>query len=347
MTKLGISIMAGAIADMVAAAVDADSAGWHSIWTTEHYQRSATVPLSAMAAATSAARIGSGIMYGVGRTPLMLATEVRDIDELSGGRFTLGLGNGTRRMIRDWHGQDPAGPARRIEELVPLLRRLFHLADGRIVHHGRYYHVDITPMDGLAPPNREIPIYTAGVNRRMIQAAGRVADGLLGHVLFSPRYVDEVVRPAIEEGTGESGRDPDAFTLVGATLAVIHEDPEVARREAAAQLAFYCSVRSYATVLEVGGFGRQAERARDAFARSDWDGLVAAIDDDMIDALALTGTANDVAVGLQRFSKLYDQISVTGPMFRVSPQRAAENARSLIELPNFLPTLATTASGGQ
>ena len=89
-----------------------------------------------MALATSRCAVGSGIMYGVGRSPLMLAAEARDLDELSGGRFVLGLGNGTRRMISDWHGQDGAAPAARMEELVPLIRSIWRLEEGPVDHRG-------------------------------------------------------------------------------------------------------------------------------------------------------------------------------------------------------------------
>ena len=90
---------------------------------------------------TERCRVGTAIAYGVGRSPLTLAAEARDLDELSDGRFVLGLGNGTRRMISDWHGQDPEAPAVRMEELVPLLRRLWRLHEEPIDHDGRFYRL--------------------------------------------------------------------------------------------------------------------------------------------------------------------------------------------------------------
>src|SRR6202008_5021663 len=114
--------------------------------------RSATVTLAAVAERTTRCAIGAGIMYGVGRTPLMLAAEARDLDELSGGRLVLGLGNGTRRMIADWHGLDGAAPATRIEELVPLLRRLWRLNEAPVDHEGRFYRCIIRAMDPLTEP---------------------------------------------------------------------------------------------------------------------------------------------------------------------------------------------------
>ena len=73
----------------------------------------------------------------------MLAAEARDLDELSHGRFVLGIGNGTRRMISDWHGLDGDAPATRMEELVPLIRRLWRLHEGPVDHEGRFYRLRI------------------------------------------------------------------------------------------------------------------------------------------------------------------------------------------------------------
>jgi alkanesulfonate monooxygenase SsuD/methylene tetrahydromethanopterin reductase-like flavin-dependent oxidoreductase (luciferase family) len=98
-------------------------------------------------------------------------------------------------------------------------------------HEGRFYRLRIAALDDLASaPGRDIPIYTAGVNPRMIEAAGRVADGLLGHTLFSPRYIAEVVRPALERGAAHARRDPGDVALATYTLASAHEDREQLRR---------------------------------------------------------------------------------------------------------------------
>lgn len=191
----GVVVFGSSLESMAQTGAAADRAGFESIWTSELYNRSATVTLAALAPLTTSCAIGSGVMYGVGRSPLMLAAEARDLDELSHGRFILGLGNGTRRMISDWHGLDGDAPATRMEELVPLLRRIWRLDEAPVKHEGRFYRLSIAALDDLASETgRDIPIYTAGVNPRTIESAGRVADGLLGHTLFGPRYIEEVVR---------------------------------------------------------------------------------------------------------------------------------------------------------
>lgn len=328
----GISVFAASIESMAASAQAADAAGFDAVWTSELYNRSATVTLAAVAQRTSSCLIGSGIIYGVGRSPLMLAAEARDLDELSGGRMVLGIGNGTRRMISDWHGLDGDAPATRMEELVPLLRRIWKLHEGPIDHEGRFYRLKIQALDAMtSEPPRELPIYTAGVNPRMIESAGRVADGLLGHTLFTPRYIDDVVRPAIEKGAEHADRDPADVAIATLVMASAHADEEQARREAAAMIAFYGSVKTYGKLFEVCGFGREAEAMQTAFRARDMKAMVDAVTDDMIDEFAVAGTPRQVADGLSRFRGVADQIVLFPPSFQVAPERIAENLALLVE----------------
>lgn len=330
--KLGICAFAPSLEAMAGAAADADAAGFDSVFTSELYNRSATITLAAVAMRTSRCEVASGIIYGVGRSPLMLAAEARDLDELSGGRFVLGIGNGTRRMISDWHGQDGSGPASRLEELVPLLRRIWRLHEGPIDHEGRFYKLRIRALDDLASaPGRNIPIYGAGLAPRMIEASGRVADGLLGHTLFSPRYIREVARPALERGAVHAGRDPADVALATYTLAVASHDEEQARREAAAMIAFYGSVKSYGQLFDVCGFAAEAKAMQAAFAARDVDAMVGAVTDAMIDEFACAGTPAQVAAALRRYHGVADHVVLSPPSFRVSPGRIAENLALLTE----------------
>jgi alkanesulfonate monooxygenase SsuD/methylene tetrahydromethanopterin reductase-like flavin-dependent oxidoreductase (luciferase family) len=252
---------------MLSVARAAEDAELDAVWASEFYTHSATVALAAMTYATERLRLGSSIMYGVGRSPLVLATELRDLDQLSGGRIVAGLGNGTKRMISDWHGWDPDAPAVRMEELVPLLRQIWRLHEGPVRHEGCFYRMNLVPTAPVSAPLRtEIPVMLAAVRPRMCEAAGRVADGLAGHPLFTVKYVQEVVRPAIARGAARGERDPAGCELLGMVISVIHEDREHARREAAAQLAFYSSVKTYDQVLDAfsARASRSARRSRAA-----------------------------------------------------------------------------------
>ena len=94
--------------------------------------RSATVPLAVAAAATERIELGTGIALAFTRSPMVLALEALDLDELSGGRFVLGLGAGVRRLNASWHAAAYDPPVRRMRELVAAARELMAaLTEGR------------------------------------------------------------------------------------------------------------------------------------------------------------------------------------------------------------------------
>src|SRR5919201_1415760 len=187
----------------------AEDAGFARVWTNELYTHSATVGMAVAAQATQRCGIGSCIAYGVGRSPLVWVAEARDLDALSGGRLILGLGNGTRRVIEDWHGASGDAPAVRMEELVEVLRKLWRLDLGPVDHEGRFYRVKLAPTVPVEPPLRErLPIYLAGVNPRMVEVAGRVGDGVIAHPMATTQYIADIMRPAIARGANRNDRDP-------------------------------------------------------------------------------------------------------------------------------------------
>jgi probable F420-dependent oxidoreductase len=330
---IGISTFVPSLATTVEVAKAADRAGLEPAWTGEFNDRSAIVALADMAHHTTTCRIGSSIAYAVGRSPLILANEARGLDELSDGRLILGLGTGTKGMQKGWHGErDPEAPAARLEELVPL-RRIWKLHQGPVKHEGRFYSLNLTATAEVPPPVRErIPVMTAGVNRRMIETAGRVSDGLICHPTFTSKYIEEIVRPAIARGAHHAGRDPSAVEIVGMLMSSVNDDEEQARREVAAQIAFYTVPKAYAPMLEASGFASEGERIRAAFAAGDNKGMIAAVSDEMIDAIAVAGTAEQVGTSIERRAGDFDHLALYSPSFTMTPQRIRQNMLNLVKV---------------
>lgn len=291
---IGVVLSLPGIADTVTAAKAAEEAGLESVWTTEFPDRSATVSLAAVAQATERVTVGSAIAYAFGRTPLVLAAEARDLDDLSGGRLILGLGTGTKRMQRDWHGLDGEHPAPRMEELVPLLRRLLSLHEGPIDHEGRFYRTVVRPTAPVPPPLRtDLPFYMGGVNARMVEAAGAVSDGLVGHPLFTPEYTREVVRPALARGAQRTGRDAPP-PIAGYLTCVVDEDGDAARATARGVVAFNSTVKTYRPILSHHGWDEHGDRIREAWLGGDFGAATKAVTDEMLEAIALAGTPDEV-----------------------------------------------------
>ena len=323
-------------------AAEAQDAGFGTVWTSELYNRSSTILMASLARDTDRVGIGSSIAYGVGRTPLVWAAEARDLDELSGGRLVLGLGNGNTRMMEDWHGIDGAAPAVRMEELVVLLRKLWRLDRGPVDHDGRFYRVHLRPTSATPPPIREhLPIHVAGINPRMVQVAGRVADGLIGHPMFTRRYVDEVVRPAIATGAVRAGRDPADVALTGILMCAVHEDVEIARRQIAFSIAQYAASRIYDRLFELHGWSESQRRIREAARAGDTEALLAAVPEEAIDLIAVACRPGELPEAVARHAADYDHLDLTGPAWGLDPE-AQERAQVTI-LEDMRGALATTA----
>ena len=316
MTRVSIVLSGASIADVVTGARLAEEAGFESAFATEFYDRSATIALAAMAQATQQIEIGSAIAYAFGRTPLVLAAEARDLDELAGGRLILGLGTGTRRMQQDWHGLDGEHPASRMEELIPLVRRLWRLHEGPLEHEGRFYRVRVRPTAMVTAPLRpDIPIYMAGVNPRMVQAVGAVGDGLVGHPLFSPEYVRAVVRPALAAGAARTGRTPPP--IAGYVNCCIDADGDSARQQAAALVAFNSTVKTYDVIHRFHGFEGEADAIRSAWRAGDWPGMAAAVTPQMLETFAIAGTRQEARAQFEaRWGGVYERPLLWPPAFR-------------------------------
>lgn len=324
--------MGGDVRTAASVARRAETAGFESVWTTEFYDRSAIVTLAAMAEATESIGLASGIAYGLARTPLVLAVEARDIDELSAGRLTLGLGTGTARMQSDWHGMDPSHPAPRMEELVPLLRELWSLDRQAVDHVGRFYRCRIQPTVRFERTrSAPIPVYLAGVRPRMIEAAGAVADGLVGHPLATPEYIEQVARPALERGARRTGREPHV-PVAGYVICAIHDSEAVARSEAAAQIGFYATVKAYDPILELHGFEVEGRAIREAWHEGDHEAMAAAVSERMLEAMAVWGTPKQARERFaRRFEGVYDAPLLYSPSFGLSSERLADNLEAICE----------------
>jgi probable F420-dependent oxidoreductase len=315
-----------------ALAARAEGAGFHSVWLGELYDRSATVPIATMACATERVTIGTNIAYGVGRSPLTWAAEARDLDELSAGRFVLGLGNGTTTMMEQWHSVSGEAPAVRMQELVEVLRKLWHLYEGPVVHEGRFYRVKLRPAADTRPPfSKQLQIYTAGINPRMIETAGRVADGLVGHPMFTRRYVEDVVRPALAKGAANAGRDVSRITMMGILTCAVDEDTERARRRLAFAAAQYSASRVYNRLFALHGWSAEQDAIREAVRSRDEAAIVAAVPDALLDEVGIACRPRELAGEVARRADVYDIVSLTSPPWGLSSEEGEAATRAIID----------------
>lgn len=317
---------------MVELAREAEAAGCSAVWTSELYSRSATVPMTLLAAKTRRMLIGSNIAYGVGRSPLMWAAEARDLDELSGGRLVLGLGNGTPSMMEHWHGVTGEAPAARMSELIMVLRKLWRLHEGPVHHDGRFYTLHVTPTVAMSVPLRQqLPIWIAGVNPAMIRTAGKVADGLIGHPMFTADYVTQVVRPELAAAAHQAGRKADEITVMGIRICSVDDDEEKARRRAAFSIGQYAASHVYDRLFALHGWSAHQKRIRAAAHDHDAATLIAAVPDAAIDAIAIACTPGQLPQRLRAAALGFDHLDLTAAPWGLSDAQTLEDTRRILD----------------
>lgn len=322
--KYGLILTAPTIESQMDIASRADAAGFESVWTTEFYNQHGLVRLAAVATATRHVKLGTAIAYAFMRTPMLAASAAMDIDEISGGRMILGLGTGTRSMNQNWYSMpfdDP--PAKRVSDAIGLVRAAIAAqSGGGLRYEGPYYKVNIPQYSRPGAARPAIPIYLAAVNKGMIRAAARVADGLVGHPIFTRRYMTEVVKPALAGTNCE---------LVPYVIASIHNDPKVARDEARNQIAFYYTTRLYHSVLEPHGWQEIGERIAQSFRKGDFAAMSAAVPDEMVDAIALTGTPEEVREKIGQWNDIAPHVLLYSPSVGMKRERLLQNMHSMID----------------
>jgi probable F420-dependent oxidoreductase len=293
----------------------AQAAGFAGLWVTE----AAHNPYVASALAAEAADrlvIGTDVAIAFPRSPMVTAQAAWDLAALSGGRFILGLGTQVKAHLEKRFSVSAERPAARIREYTLALRAIFDAFAERapLRFEGEFYRFSLL-TDFFDPGPIEVadpPIYLAGVNERLARVTGEVADGFCVHPLNSPQYLSEVVRPAIEEGAKQAGRDPGAVSLVAPVFTIVGDPgPELDRQRDAIrlQIAFYGTTPSYGRVFEVHGRPEMTARLGGLLRAGDRAQLAAAIDDDLLDAFAVTASWDGLAGALvSRFDGLADRI---------------------------------------
>ena len=177
--RISIAAIADTADQLAAQARGAEASGIDCVWTPELF-RSSVTQATWIAAATERIGVGTGIAWAFTRSPFILAITALDLDEMSGGRFRLGLGAGVKRLNETWHGVDYGRPAPHLRETIEAVRLIMQKAHAGepIRYAGSYHDLDVKGWVRPHPPVREaVPIYAAAVQAGMARMAGDVADG--------------------------------------------------------------------------------------------------------------------------------------------------------------------------
>ena len=184
--------------------------------------------------------------------------------------------------------------------------------------------------DRTALPD-SVTILAAGVGEHMVGVVGQCADGFVGHTIASAAYLRDIARPILAQGAARAKRDVAQLRTTTQIVASASTDARAARRDAAAQVGFYSTPKGYDALFPNGQFAAERLAAREALARGDVPGVIAA-GEVMVDERAVFGTPGDVAGQLRRYADAVDWALLYPPHFGVDQERVHANELSLIDV---------------
>ena len=237
----------------------AESHGFGCAWGGEANNKDPTVMLSAVAAVTSRMKIGSAVYHILGRTPATLALQAVGLDELSGGRFLLGLGSSNPTIAR-WHGLTMDHPLGRVQEYLEIAGRA--MRGEKLDFDGKYFTSHAFKM-AFKPGQNRIPVYLAAFGPMMTRLAGKITDGVLIN-MANPVEVRRIAAEVIQ-GAAEAGKDAAAMEIICKIRCSIAPSYGAAREALSHALTYYALADYYRDLLGRMGFATEVEAMRAAW----------------------------------------------------------------------------------
>jgi len=281
------------------------------------------LPLPLVAEHTKHVEIGTNVAIAFPRSPMVTAQIAWDLQQLTQGRFRLGLGSQVkghieRRYAADWTG--PPGP--RMREYLQCMRAIFEtFKNGMEPNFFEGEHYQFTMMNPFFNPGPieypDPPLLIAAVNTYMAGLAGEMCDGLRLHPIATFAFTRDVVLPAVRKGAEKAGRDPSQVELVGAPfLAIAKNETGVFRAMQALKqhIAFYASTRTYHSVLEYHGWLDVGAELHRLSKEGKWTEMPNCISDEMLQEWAIICTWDQLADRCrERCSGIFDTLLLDLP----------------------------------
>lgn len=264
----------------------AEAHGFDCAWGGEANNKDPTVMLSAIAAVTTRLKIGSAIFHILGRTPATLALQAAGFDELSAGRFLLGIGS-SNPTIAKWHGQILDHPLGRVQEYIEIVRTA--MAGEKLNFTGKYFTAQNFKM-AFKPSGRKIPIYLAAFGPQMTRLAGRITDGVVIN-MANPVEIRRIAEE-VRAGAAEAGKDPAEMEIICKIRCSIAAKYNTAREALSHALTYYALADYYRNLLGRMGFAAEVEAMRAAWKSGGFHAARKLITDEMFRALPMVAATS-------------------------------------------------------
>ncbi|MGE4428057.1 MAG: LLM class F420-dependent oxidoreductase [Solirubrobacteraceae bacterium] len=296
--------------DQLEIAVTAEELGFDAVWVAEAYGSDAVSVVGHLTAITERIELGTAILQIPARSAAMTAMSTATLDQLSGGRFVLGLGASGPQVSEGWHGVRFGRQLARTRDYVNVVRMA--LARERVEYEGETLTLPLPDGPGrslkltIAPQQQRVPIVLAAMGPKNVALAGEVADGWLP-TFFAPEHIGDLRAPLVE-GAQKAGRNPDDVAIMPQVAVCIDDDVDAARDTMRFIMGLYIGGMGskkknfYVELVDRYGFGDAARTVQDLYLAGRKDEAEAALPVELIDATCVCGPADVVRERLAAFS---------------------------------------------
>ena len=313
MSKIGIAFSGGLTATEIAECAErAEALGYESAWVAEGHGGDQFAILAACALKTRRIRLGTAISSVFVRTAPTIAMSAATVDELSGGRFVLGLGSSHRVQVGPEHGVEYARPLDRVRDTVAVVRTL--LREGEVRHAGETLRIEDFKL-WFRPWRPDVPVYLSALFPKMLELCGEISDGVI--LTRSTLTTAAAARSRIAAGAARAGRDPGAIEITSLLPTSVASDRETALAAARPGLAFYAGFfPRYNRLLAESGFAAEAAAVAEAWAAGDTASAARAVTDEMIAATGVAGTPAECRDRLEAYRESGLALPIISPFAR-------------------------------
>ena len=313
MTRLGIAFSGGPNASEIVECVKlAESLGYESAWVAEGHGGDQFAVLSGCAVQTSTIKLGTAISSVYVRSIPTIAMSAATVDQLSGGRFILGLGSSHKVQVEPEHGVPYGKPISRVRDSVAIIRGL--LRDGGVSHDGATVRIEKFDL-WFTPHRKEIPIYLAAVFPKMMAVCGEIADGVI--LTRSSLKTGAQVKAQLAEGAALAGREPAEIVTTSLLPTSVADTRAEALDRMRPGLALYAGFfPRYNKLIAEHGFPEEAAAIAEAWKRGDKATAERAVTDDLIDSTSVAGTPAQCRERLEAYRDSGIDLPIISPFAR-------------------------------
>lgn len=303
---------------------EAEDLGYHSVWMGESWGREIFTCLTTLALGTRRIHLASGIINVFSRSPALIAMGAATLDEVSGGRFTLGLGASGQIVIEQWHGIPFQHPLQRTREYIEIIR--LALSGQRVNYQGRFFRLQNFRL-AFTPRRANLPIFVAAMGPQNLRLTGELADGCIPFLPSLSRFREVYLKP-LEEGAKAKGRSLTEVVVAPYIITAVSPDGDAARALARAHMAYYIGGMGvyYNNLVRRYGYVEEAEAIRQAWQQRDRERAARLVTDSMLDDMALAGTPAQCRERLEA----YQAAGVTLPVLAFAHGSSREMVREAL-----------------